>query len=62
MAFEVIAHSRSCEGGNCPTIWRDPTTGTVRVRGTDPTDPDRAERDVDIPADEWAYLVAQLPR
>jgi hypothetical protein len=61
MALEVIAHSPGCEGGSCPTIWRDTTTGDVRVRGTDPIDPTR-ERDVDIPAQVWAFLLTQLPR
>lgn len=61
MELTVLAHSPNCEGGNCATFWQDPTTGVVRVRGTDPGDPSR-ELDVDIPGDTWAYLIAQLPR
>jgi len=59
MDFEVFA--RSCDGGDCPTFFVDPGTGTVRVRGYDPKDPTR-EVDVDIPAGAWARLVSQLPR
>lgn len=32
MAFEVTARE-SCAGKNCPTIYRDRSTGTVRVQG-----------------------------
>lgn len=58
--FEPFA--TSCDGGDCPTFSVNPTTGDVRVRGYDPTDPQRRrELDVDIPAADWARLVAQLP-
>lgn len=57
--FEVLASS--CDGGDCPTLFINPATGAVRVRGTDTEDPSR-ERDVEIPADAWARLVSQLPR
>lgn len=57
--FEVIAHTPGCSGGNCPTIWRNPTTGRVRLRGYDSTDRS-VERDIEYSADEWAYLAAQL--
>ena len=57
--FEIL--STSCDGGDCPTFLIDPTTGTVRVRGHDPTDP-HEELEVDIPAEAWATLLARLPR
>ena len=56
--FEIL--STSCEGGDCPTFFINRKTGTVRVRGADPEDPER-ERDVDIPAAAWATLLARLP-
>lgn len=59
MALDVIAHLPGCEGGNCSTFWRDSDTGDVRVRGIDPDDPTR-ERDVVIPAADWALLRLQL--
>ena len=58
--FEVIAHMQDCEGGNCPTIWQNSTTGDVRIRGLDQAS--GTERDVDISAEDWAFLLAQLPR
>ena len=61
MALEVLAHMPGCEGGNCPTIWRDSATGRMRIRGADPDRPGE-ERDVEISAEDWAHLVAQLPR
>jgi hypothetical protein len=61
MALEVIAHMPGCEGGNCPTIWRNPTTGAIRIRGANPDRP-AEELDVDISAEDWAHLLAQLPR
>lgn len=57
MAFEIMAES--CDGGDCPTFFIDRSTGTVRVRGYDPADPQR-ELDVDIPAAAWARLVTQI--
>lgn len=59
MSWTVLAHSRGCENGNCPTFFTDPETGDTHVRGYLP---DGTEADVRIPATEWAYLVAQLPR
>jgi hypothetical protein len=61
MALEVIAHSSGCEDGTCPTFFQDPNTGDVVVRGYDLADP-AIEHDVRIPAADWAFLVAQLPR
>lgn len=61
MALTVLAHSPDCEGGNCPTIWQDPTTRVVQIRGTDPADPAR-ELDIQMSGDAWNYLLAQLPR
>lgn len=61
MALNVIAHSSGCEDGACPTFLQDSETGDVLVRGYDPDNPS-VERDVRIPAPEWAFLVAQLPR
>ena len=57
--FEVL--STSCDGGDCPTFLIDRTTGAVRVRGYDPTDPTQ-EREVEIPAAAWTTLLARLPR
>lgn len=61
MALNVIAHSLGCEDGACPTFFQDSETGDVEVRGYDPANP-AVERDVRIPAAEWAFLLAQLPR
>jgi hypothetical protein len=61
MALQVIAHMPNCEGGNCSTFWRDTETGDITVRGVDPTDPERKERDVVIAAADWAHLRPQLP-
>lgn len=61
MDLHVIAHSRGCQGGNCPTVWQDRMTGRVRLRGANPDDP-TTERDIEMSADEWTYLLAQLPR
>lgn len=61
MARKVIAHSAGCNDGSCPTIWQDTETGDVLIRGY--TSPDSSvEADVRIPASDWAYLLAQLPR
>jgi hypothetical protein len=57
--FEIL--STSCDGGDCPTFLIDRTTGTVRVRGYDATEPGR-ELEVDIPAVAWTTLLARLPR
>ena len=61
MSLTVFAHSSGCEDGACPTFFRDSETGDVVVRGYDVTDPS-TERDIRIPASDWAFLVAQLPR
>lgn len=55
--YEVIAGS--CPHGDCPTIFRNPATGTVRVRGADPVHPGQ-ERDVEFTAAVWADLISQL--
>jgi hypothetical protein len=60
MTYRVLASS-SCQDGDCPTFWVDDATGTVKVRGYDPTDPTK-ELDVTIPGPRWAQLVSQLPR
>jgi hypothetical protein len=59
VAFELVAGS--CDGGDCPSIFINPETGDVRVRGADVDDPQQ-ERDVQIPAAAWARLMAVLPR
>ena len=56
--LEVIAEIGECRNGNCCTVWRLPAGG-VRVRGKDPQNPNQ-ERDVDIPAADWAALAPQL--
>lgn len=61
MALTVIAHSSGCEDGSCPTFFLDSKTGDVVVRGYD-LNLTGVEHDVRIPASEWAFLVAQLPR
>lgn len=61
MARKVIAHSKGCEDGNCPTIWQDTETGDVVVRGYTSQD-GSTEADVRIPAGDWAFIVSQLPR
>ena len=61
MALTVIAHSVGCEDGACPTFFQDTETGDVLVRGYHPDDPS-VERDIRIPAAEWAFLTAQLPK
>lgn len=55
--YEILA--RSCPDGDCPTIFRNTTTGAIRVRGADPSDPTR-ELDVDFTPETWAGLMAQL--
>ena len=57
--FEVIAHLPDCRNGNCSTVFRRPSDGTVRFRGTDPTDPGR-EIDVQWTAAEFALLAPQI--
>lgn len=59
MDWTVIAHSRNCENGTCPTFFCDDATGDHYVRGYLP---DGSETDVRIPAEEWAFLVSQLPQ
>ena len=59
MGFQVMA--TACDGGDCPTFFVDPVSGTVRVRGYDPANPG-VELDVEIPSAAWARLVSQLPR
>jgi len=61
MALTVLAHSPGCHDGSCSTFFIDEATGDVHVRGYDPANPTR-ERDVVIPASDWAFLLAQLPR
>lgn len=62
MTYRLLADS-GCTDGTCPTIFVDDSTGTVRVRGYDPADPRRKrEIDVEIPADRWAALLANLGR
>jgi hypothetical protein len=57
--FEVIAHMPDCRNGNCSTVWRNPTTGAVRLRGQDPNDPTR-EIDIEWSAADFAHLAPQL--
>lgn len=61
MAWNVIAHSRTCQDGKCPTIRQDSETGAVRVRGYIPGNRP-AEQEVEFTAEEWGFLFAQLPR
>lgn len=61
MTYRLLASS-DCIDGNCPTFFVDDSTGTVKVRGYDPTDPTgKREIDVVIPAAKWATLLANLP-
>jgi hypothetical protein len=60
MTYRLLADS-GCTDGTCPTFFIDDQTGDVIVRGYDQDDP-TVERDVRIPAEKWARLVAQLPR
>ncbi len=57
--FEVIAATSECRNGNCPTVWRNPTTGAVRLRGADPNDPSK-ELDVQWSAADFATLAPQI--
>lgn len=57
--FEVIAATSECRNGNCSTVWRNSSTGVVRLRGTDPNDPTR-EIDVDWSAADFAQLAPQI--
>lgn len=36
MSYEVVARSRGCEGGNCPTIRLDKDRGVVAIQGYTP--------------------------
>jgi hypothetical protein len=56
--YEPIAVT-GCRDGNCSTVWRHRTTGTIRVRGKDPQNPGR-ELDVDISAADFAVLAPQI--
>lgn len=60
--LKVIAHLPSCEDGNCSTVFEDDETGDAVIRGKHPRPRwwRRAERDVRIPAAEWAILRTQL--
>lgn len=61
MEYQLLAGS--CDSGPCPTFYvRD--DGQVKVQGyrTTPPGPIPTEEDVvDIPADAWARLLANLP-
>lgn len=57
--LELIAHLPDCRNGNCPTAWRNPDTGAVRMRGQDPADPTR-ELDIEWSAAEFAVLAPQI--
>lgn len=58
-ALELIAHSSNCEGGSCPTVWRDRATNEAVIRGYLP---DGSEIDVRHPWSEFMHLVSQIPR
>lgn len=56
--LKVIAHLPHCEDGNCPTVFEDDVTGDAVFRGLDTAT--GIERDVRIPAADWAILRTQL--
>ncbi len=64
MSWTVIAHSKDCQDGKCPTIWRDDETGRVRVRGYTRgwLRFFKRETDVEYSAEEFAHLTAQLEK
>ena len=57
MAFEITA-KQECAGKNCPTIYRDRATDTVRVQGFTTTErPDApGESFIEMPAETFAEL------
>lgn len=65
MAQHVIAHSRECLNGKCPTFIRDTEAGGVWVRGfASPSATKKGDPELDtfIPDGEWEFLLSQLPR
>lgn len=60
MTWLLLAAS-GCTDGSCPTFFVNPATGDVKVRGYHPDNP-TTERDVVIPAAQWAALIAKLGR
>jgi hypothetical protein len=57
--FEVVGATTECRNGNCATVWRSSTTGSVRLRGTDPGEPTR-EIDIEWSAADFAVLAPQI--
>ena len=57
--FAVIASTSECRNGSCPTVWRSSTSGAVRLRGQDPSDPTR-EIDIEWSAADFAQLAPQI--
>lgn len=57
--FEVVAAATECRNGNCATVWRNSTTGAVRLRGKDPNDTVR-ELDIEWSAADFAVLAPQI--
>lgn len=55
----LILLASDCPDGDCPSIWTDPDTGDVIVRGPEDSDPSR-ERDVRFTAATWRSLLGQL--
>lgn len=65
MSLSWTRLGESCGNGPCPTLYRDPDTGDVKVQGYVTSlkgmrIPD-GEDVVSIPADAWARLLADLP-
>lgn len=62
--FEVIASTPDCRNGSCPTVWRNPSTGVVRLRGWNPDahrqPGDPVEFDLEWSAAEFAQIQAQM--
>ncbi len=55
----LILLASTCPDGDCPSIWTDPETGDVIVRGPDDQDVTR-ERDVRFTKATWQSMLRQL--
>jgi hypothetical protein len=54
----VLAHSKDCDGGDCPTIYRD-VAGNIGIQGT--TQPGATTEHISwMTREEFSYLLGQL--
>jgi len=54
----VLAHSKDCDGGDCPTIYRD-AEGNIGVRGS--TEPGATTEHISwMTREDFSYLLDQI--